>query len=849
MLTFPSMQGYDAQGAEYNVPVAWACDAWDKDAPGTYTFAVTLTDEAAYKLAGGVLLPGLTVKVEEQQQPTEVAGIDALAEDEITVPFGTAKEDIPFPVLHNGGAELGGAVWACDGYDGETAGEYVFTPSLPKEKYTLASGITLPAVTVTVEVAQIAAQGGIGILAATDYTYSLDSPDTVTNIESDIQDILDNDCVPGGTVTVTGEKTDANARLSLDIPAGVTVIWQATWKGAELTHLIDLVGAGTFEVKGGTVENTGGGSTIGMDSDGSSVKVTGGTVKGVGGHTIVSNGENQKINMTDGVISGGSIIMQRPGTEITLAGGSVTATGNAITATGANGIVDISGSATVTAGGSAVDVRGANCAVNISDGGSVSGNSMGIINDAVTGSIEVTGGSAGIESRGGSVTVESGSVTGNITAIFIKNSGTVDAVGGNIISTNGPAVMFQDATGTLKLGGAALSWANGNSVLDVSGNPNTPQTVTVEGAMAGAAAFPMRVNPGQTIKWKASYLGNTAGALVPVTGNGGFELAGGYIANTAGPAIAYTGTGSANVTDGLALGRGTVLTDVVPNAPTDNGMVVAWATPGQKQYIPGTDEDLAVFPYTVAAQWEASASKNGVRYDNGQGNTGLVPIDVTVSSIYDVIVNFQEVRDNTIPASCTIDAPYKHFANGGYVEVNKKLLKEGTDYTHKEGSTVITLTPAYLQTLKNDTYTMDVYFANGGKASTPLHVLVLGLFTIKATAGDHGTITPSGDVQVTETHNQTFDFTPDAGYVVDTVTVDGVAVTPVNNSYTFEAVSKNSTIHVTFKSATGAGVTRDGTSPKTGDAANMSLYIALCMIAGVSIMGVVAYRRKKRKQQ
>lgn len=74
---------------------------------------------------------------------------------------------------------------------------------------------------------------------------------------------------------------------------------------------------------------------------------------------------------------------------------------------------------------------------------------------------------------------------------------------------------------------------------------------------------------------------------------------------------------------------------------------------------------------------------------------------------------------------------------------------------------------------------------------------VVGNYTIKASSGAHGTISPNGSVTVTAGANQTFTITADAGYHISDVTVDGVSKGAVS-SYTFEDVQDNHTIHATF---------------------------------------------------
>ena len=70
-------------------------------------------------------------------------------------------------------------------------------------------------------------------------------------------------------------------------------------------------------------------------------------------------------------------------------------------------------------------------------------------------------------------------------------------------------------------------------------------------------------------------------------------------------------------------------------------------------------------------------------------------------------------------------------------------------------------------------------------------------YTIKAVAGAGGSISPTGNVSVREGRDQTFTITPDKGYTVSNVKIDGNSIGAVK-SYTFENVSKAHTIEVIF---------------------------------------------------
>ena len=91
-------------------------------------------------------------------------------------------------------------------------------------------------------------------------------------------------------------------------------------------------------------------------------------------------------------------------------------------------------------------------------------------------------------------------------------------------------------------------------------------------------------------------------------------------------------------------------------------------------------------------------------------------------------------------------------------------------------------------------------------------------YTIKATAGAGGSISPSGNVSVREGRDQPFTITPDKGYAVANVKIDGKSIGAVK-SYTFENVSRTHTIEVIFMKANG--------NPQTGvfvDVATGSYY-------------------------
>ena len=111
-------------------------------------------------------------------------------------------------------------------------------------------------------------------------------------------------------------------------------------------------------------------------------------------------------------------------------------------------------------------------------------------------------------------------------------------------------------------------------------------------------------------------------------------------------------------------------------------------------------------------------------------------------------------------------------------------------------------------------------------------------YTIKATAGSGGSISPSGNVSVREGGDQTFTITPDKGYAVANVKIDGKRIGAVK-SYTFENVRRTHTIEVIFVKGTA--------SASTGDSSNLPLWSALLLASTITLAGAVHYKRKRTR--
>ena len=150
-------------------------------------------------------------------------------------------------------------------------------------------------------------------------------------------------------------------------------------------------------------------------------------------------------------------------------------------------------------------------------------------------------------------------------------------------------------------------------------------------------------------------------------------------------------------------------------------------------------------------------------------------------------------------------------------------------YTEKSGGTKITTDTVF--SANTTVYAHWTYTGGGGGSG-------YSYYTIEATAGAGGSISPSGSVSVRSGKDQTFTITPDKGYAISDVKIDGKSVGAVK-SYTFENVSRTHTIEVIFVKGTA--------SASTGDSSNLPLWSALLLASTITLAGAVHYKRKRAR--
>jgi Tfp pilus tip-associated adhesin PilY1 len=92
---------------------------------------------------------------------------------------------------------------------------------------------------------------------------------------------------------------------------------------------------------------------------------------------------------------------------------------------------------------------------------------------------------------------------------------------------------------------------------------------------------------------------------------------------------------------------------------------------------------------------------------------------------------------------------------------------------------------------------VSTYTFSGVTADHTITASFVRQYTITASAGTGGAISPSASQTVSAGSSATYTITPNSGYVISDVTVNGTSVGAVS-SYTFTAISQNSTITASF---------------------------------------------------
>lgn len=240
---------------------------------------------------------------------------------------------------------------------------------------------------------------------------------------------------------------------------------------------------------------------------------------------------------------------------------------------------------------------------------------------------------------------------------------------------------------------------------------------------------------------------------------------------------------------------------------TVNGAGIDCGTVCGGSYAPGTDVVLtATANYgSVFSGW------------SGGGGTGsyetvmnaAASVTATFTRVYSITAT-SNINGSIIPSG---NPPVSQASNGSTV-IKIVTVSQGTD----QSFTITPSTGYHLADLKADgtsvgavsTYT----FSNVAADHTLNATFAINNYSITASAGTGGGISPSGATTVGCGGNQTYTITPTAGYSIAGVTVDGVSARVIS-TYTFTNITANHTISASF-AATSTSYTLSAVSSRGG---------------------------------
>lgn len=324
--------------------------------------------------------------------------------------------------------------------------------------------------------------------------------------------------------------------------------------------------------------------------------------------------------------------------------------------------------------------------------------------------------------------------------------------------------------------------ANGSILVD--GSSNTVWVYQTGWAVKDGARYTVTFNPDYAPSNNTILLTDTSGRLsyIPVSSRRGYVFNGWY--NGSYPTVTASTAFASDTTLTAKWTPETYRLTLDKNDMTGASDAVA-VTYGSAA-ISGSVPPYARTGYTLAGFQAGGA--NGVNVINTGG------------ALLSDVKGYTDSSGNWIePGGVTLFAKWVALSDGKYTvkymfgnDVVKSTEMTGKTYgkIYSETSEAVAgyIVPAQTKSIVMDGFNPSIVFT------------CTKMYTVTATSGGNGSISPSGSVSVTHGASQTFTFTPDAGYEVDQVTVDGSAVSPTPSaSHMLTNVTIEHTINVTFK--------------------------------------------------
>ena len=271
------------------------------------------------------------------------------------------------------------------------------------------------------------------------------------------------------------------------------------------------------------------------------------------------------------------------------------------------------------------------------------------------------------------------------------------------------------------------------------------------------------------------------------------------------------------------------LTVIYTFPATEKDKLTSITAPGTVTVANGTAYKDMNLPTQVNIVTEGNTvDKAAVTWDTASGNYDpsvlteqVVTLNGTVTCPENIDANGVALTTSitiTVSAAGIVGAPTPSVESGTYTENQKVALESSTEgatiyYTTNGAEPGRTTGTRYTGPItvggmegQSITTTLKAIAVKNGMQDSEVKTFTYTInipkpivkHTITATAGANGSISPSGKVEVVEGADQAFSITANEGYEIESLKVDGAAVSTAT-SYTFTNVRAAHTIEATFK--------------------------------------------------
>ena len=665
----------------------------------------------------------------------------------------------------------------------------------------------------------------------------------------------------GGTITIHGGTVTATGSTG---SAGI---------GGGMTQGNNIGDNGIIIIYGGEVTATGKEAGAGIGGGGFGMFSSGDGNGGNGGIISIYGGEIKAIGEKGAGIGGGNL---GDGGTINIYGGEVTATSTGDGAgigggrTGDGGIIDISGGIVEATGirgagigggtfndnrevggkGGTITITGGKITAKSEYGAGIGGGHVyvGAPGGASGGTISISGSNTTVEATGGEDAYDIGGGKTGVPSdkIEIGGGATVTTEGTNGIGKSHVAdTTTWDKDDTYHWRPCQVE--NCNQSHDFLTSTKTAHTWDSGTITNGELVYTCEQSCGYEKKYTCSGISVTGPTRLTYTEGETLDLTGlkitaSFTGTTETKEIAYPNTDmSFSINNGTQLTtahNGQTITVTWNNQTAVTAALTVNATPVTPTTYTVTVENdgngtASASPNPAAANTEITLTatpKANYRFKEWQVVSGGVTIsgnkftmpanNVTVKAI------FEEKDSPTPPTEYTVTVNGSHAAASGAgsyqagitvsIDAGSRSNYRFNGWTSSDGISFANAgspSTTFVMPGKNVTVTANwTYNGGGGGGGTSYDY-----FTITASAGAGGSISPSGSFSVREGRDKTFTITPDSGYRISDVLVDGQSVGAVS-SYTFDNVQKRHTIEAVFaKENPGTGVDNPFTDVHPGD--------------------------------